>query len=215
MPRTRFDHWPCSVARTADLLADSWGLLILREAFYGTRRFEQFTDTLGIGRKVLTQRLGRLVEAGMFDKVAYQQRPLRHEYRLTPMGRSFFDVVLAMMRFGDDWLTPDGAPILLRSGTTGEPIRPVVVDANTGQPIDLRTVVTEPGPGFPDVHLERARREGKLAQNTSLPELVGCVEAYEPDDVVETVLRTRSESQEHVPDVHHVFVDLETDIDAC
>src|SRR5436190_6121311 len=84
--RTPFSRWPCSVARTVDLLGDWWTPLVLREAFYGVRRFDEFQRTLGIGRNVLTQRLTRLVDEGLLERVAYCEHPPRHEYRLTDKG---------------------------------------------------------------------------------------------------------------------------------
>ncbi|MEO0600589.1 MAG: helix-turn-helix domain-containing protein [Myxococcota bacterium] len=162
MARTRFDHWPCSVARTVDLVGDPWTLLVLRDAFYGVRRFEQFQANLELARNVLAKRLASLVEAGIFERVPYQERPVRHEYRLTDKGRALYDVVLAMMRFGDDWLAPDGAPIALRSKADGRLLRPVVVDETTGDRIDPRSVRAELGPGFPDEHRQRADDEGRF-----------------------------------------------------
>ncbi len=161
MARTRFDRWPCSVARTVDLVGDPWTLLVLRDAFYGVRRFEQFQANLSVARNVLAKRLSDLVEAGIFERVSYQQRPLRHEYRLTEKGRALYDVVLVLLRFGDDWLAPDGAPIVLRERQSGRRIRPVVVDEATGEPIDPRAVEAGPGPGFPDEHRARADAEGR------------------------------------------------------
>lgn len=150
MRRTRFFDWPCSIARTVDLVGDWWTPLVMREAFYGARRFEQFHSRLGLSRKVLTQRLDRLVDEGMLERIPYQQRPLRHEYRLTDKGRDFFSVLAAMISWGDRWLASDeGPPIQLRDRTTGAPITPAVVDAATGQPLDVRHVVATPGPGLP------------------------------------------------------------------
>ncbi len=163
MARTRFDHWPCSVARAVDLLGDAWMVLILRDAFYGVRRFEDFQSNLGIGRNVLTQRLSSLVEAGMLQRVPYQDRPVRHEYRLTDKGRGLFDIVLALVRYGDDWLAPDGPPVVLRDRETGARVDPIVVDRHTGQPIDPRAITVEPGPGFPEEHLARAKADGRFA----------------------------------------------------
>ncbi len=164
MARTRFDHWPCSVARTVDLIGDAWTALILRDAFYGVRRFEQLQANLGIGRNVLSQRLQQLVSAGIFERVQYQDRPPRYEHRLTDKGRDLYDVVVAMMQWGDRWLAPDGPPIELRSRATGERLEPVLVDARTGVRIDPREVVARPGPGFPEHHLERAQREGRFRE---------------------------------------------------
>src|SRR5687768_10964681 len=97
MRRTRFDTWPCSIARTVDLAGDWWTPLVMREALYGARRFEQFQRRLGLSRNVLTQRLDRLVEQGLLERSPYQERPTRHEYTPTEKGRDFFGVLAAMI----------------------------------------------------------------------------------------------------------------------
>lgn len=151
------------MARAVDLLGDWWTPLVLRESFYGVRRFDDFQERLGIGRNVLTARLKRLVEEGLLTKVPYQERPVRHEYRLTEKGREFFGVIAATMRWGDDWLAgEEGPPIVLRDRRTGERVNPIVVDETTGEPIDPRHLYAEPGPGFPERHLERAQAEGRF-----------------------------------------------------
>jgi DNA-binding HxlR family transcriptional regulator len=159
MRRTRFSEWPCSIARTVDLTGDWWTPLVMREAFYGARRFEQFQSQLGLSRNVLAQRLERLVEEGMLKRLPYQERPLRHEYRLTEKGRDFFTVLAAMMRWGDRWLAGDaGPPIELRDRESGEQVQLEVVDSKTGEPVDIRRVVATPGPGLPK-QLARQLRE--------------------------------------------------------
>src|ERR671920_79401 len=104
MRRTSFTNWPCSIARAADLLGDGWTLLVLREAFYGQTRFEGFTDDLGIARNTLTDRLRRLVDAGLLERRQYQTDPVRHDYELTEQGRDFFGVLAALNAWGDKWL---------------------------------------------------------------------------------------------------------------
>src|ERR1700682_4106352 len=84
MKRTSFARWPCSIARTVDLLGDWWTPLVLRECYLGTRRFEDFQRNLSIGRNVLTQRLNRLVDEALLERVPYQQGPVRNHYVLTP-----------------------------------------------------------------------------------------------------------------------------------
>jgi DNA-binding HxlR family transcriptional regulator len=159
MRRTRFSEWPCSIARTVDLTGDWWTPLVMREAFYGARRFEQFQSQLGLSRNVLAQRLERLVEEGLLKRLPYQERPLRHEYRLTEKGRDFFTVLAAMMRWGDRWLAGDaGPPIELRDRESGEQVQLEVVDSKTGEPVDIRRVVATPGPGLPK-QLARQLRE--------------------------------------------------------
>jgi len=138
--RTSFAGWQCSVARAVDLLGDWWTPLVLRDAMYGIRRFDDFERSLGLSRNVLSQRLGRLVDEGMLAKVAYQERPIRYEYRLTDKGRDFFGVLAALMAWGDRWLAPDGPPITLHHTTCGHPTTAVVTCSECGEPLALRDV---------------------------------------------------------------------------
>jgi DNA-binding HxlR family transcriptional regulator len=137
--RTRFDDWPCPIARTTDLIGDWWTPLVMREAFLGRKRFDDFVDALGIPRAVLAARLDRLVREDMLRKVEYEERPPRYEYKLTAKGLAFYDVLAAMWRFGTDWQWPDGqSPLVLVDRDSGEEINPVVVDEHTGERIDVR-----------------------------------------------------------------------------
>lgn len=147
MRRTRFDDWPCPIARTTDLVGDWWTPLVMREAFLGRRRFDEFIDTLGIPRAVLADRLDRLVREGLLRKVAYEERPPRFEYRLTAKGIAFYDVLAAMWRWGSDWQWGDERPpIQLVDRDTGDEVVPVVVDENTGERIDVRRLRTRARP---------------------------------------------------------------------
>ncbi len=130
MRRTRFNDWHCSIARTIDLMGDAWTPLVLREAFYGKQRFEEFLERLGISRNLLTIRLKNLVKEELLIKVKYQERPPRYEYKLTDKGRDFFNVLAAMMQWGDKWLDAGrGAPLELVDKNTGQVVKPQVVDA--------------------------------------------------------------------------------------
>ena len=140
-PRTRTDRWPCPVARATDLISDSWTVLVLRDALFGTKRFEDFQRSLGAPRSVLTERLRRMVDDGLLERVQYQDRPIRHEYNLTDKGRAFSDVLVAMWKWGDEWAFRDGAPVVLIDSETGEEIEPAVVDSRTGEPIATETAV--------------------------------------------------------------------------
>lgn len=139
MRRTRFDEAECPIARVTDLFGDWWTPLVLRDAMYGITRFADFQHELGVSRAVLTQRLTRLVDEGLLDRVPYQDRPVRHEYVLTDKGRAAWDVLAAMWRFGEDHLWEgDEAPFLeLAFRDTEEPVRPVVVDEGTGRRVGL------------------------------------------------------------------------------
>lgn len=143
MRRTRFDDAHCPIARVTDLFGDWWTPLILRDAMFGVRRFDDFQKNLGVSRAVLSARLTRLVDEGLMEKVEYQQHPVRHEYRLTDKGRAANDVLLAMWRFGEDHLWPEGEDPLVELAfrESREPVHPVVVDEATGrrlEPADLR-----------------------------------------------------------------------------
>lgn len=107
VPRTSLSHLECSVANTVDIVRDSWTVLVLRDAFQGIRRFDQFVESLGIARNTLANRLERLVETGLMSAVPYQDNPLRHEYRLTDMGRDLFDVLMTLWAYGERWNPPE------------------------------------------------------------------------------------------------------------
>ena len=139
MRRTRFDDWPCPIARVTDLVGDWWTPLVMRQAFYGARRFDQYVDALGIPRPVLSKRLTRLTDEGLLEKRRYEDHPPRYEYRLTDKGRAFWDVLAAMWRYGMDWQwTDDDPPLVLRDRATGAEVHPVVVDEATGERLDIR-----------------------------------------------------------------------------
>ena len=91
----------CPVARTVARVGDAWSLMILRDAFLGRTRFDAFRQSLGVAPNILTDRLGRLVEAGLLERRRYSERPPRDDYVLTEMGRDFQPVVEAMKAFGD------------------------------------------------------------------------------------------------------------------
>ena len=100
----------CSVARTLSVVGDRWTLLVLRDAFLGVRRFEDF-QAVGLTRHRLADRLKRLVEHGVIVRVRYQDRPPRFEYRLTEKGHDLYPLIVSMTRWGDRWMAGDaGAP---------------------------------------------------------------------------------------------------------
>ncbi|GAA4442441.1 helix-turn-helix domain-containing protein [Actinokineospora soli] len=141
-------------------MGDQWTLLVLRESFYGTRRFDAFQGALGIARNTLTERLDRLTGAGLLTRVRYQERPTRYEYVLTDMGRDFFPVLAAIIRWGDRWLGdgPDTSPLVLRHRVCGHATSAVVRCAECGGDLTAGLVAVDPGPGMPDA--ERTRLTG-------------------------------------------------------
>ena len=140
MRRTRFEDAACPIARTTDLMGDCWTPMVMREAFLGRRRFDEFQKALSVSRGVLAKRLSRLVDEGLLQKRAYEVRPPRFEYILTEKGRAFYSVLAAMWRFAEDWLWEEGSesPLQLFDRKTGEPVAPRVVNERTGEPIDVR-----------------------------------------------------------------------------
>jgi DNA-binding HxlR family transcriptional regulator len=106
--RKSLDHLDCSVANTVDLVGDRWTVLILRDAFLGVRRFDEFQNDLGIARNVLADRLQHLVEAEVLKTRQYEEHPPRDEYLLTEKGKDLFDVLIALWKWGDRWAPPPG-----------------------------------------------------------------------------------------------------------
>ncbi|MCX4097989.1 winged helix-turn-helix transcriptional regulator [Nocardia sp. alder85J] len=156
MKRTSFGNWPCSVARALDLVGDTWTPLVLREAFYGIRRFDDFQQELGIARTTLADRLARLVDAGLLEKHVYDTAPIRHEYLLTEPGRDFYGVLLALTAWGDRWLSGEaGPPVATRHDTCGHDTGAEVVCSHCGQALTWAEVTPRPGPGYPPKLLSR------------------------------------------------------------
>jgi DNA-binding HxlR family transcriptional regulator len=138
----------CSLARTLAVVGDRWTLLILRDCFLRVRRFDDFQTRLGIGRPILSDRLQKLTAAGILERVAYQQNPVRHEYRLTAKGLDLYPVVLSIVHFGDVHLAGEaGRPLLHRHLACGHVFDPVMTCSVCGEAVSPREVQTLPGPG--------------------------------------------------------------------
>jgi DNA-binding HxlR family transcriptional regulator len=147
MLKRTYDGQICSIAATLELIGERWTLLIVRDAFLGLKRFEEFQASLGIARNVLADRLNRLVEAGIFEKVAYSERPLRHEYRLTPKGRELSVVITGLRQWGDKHLL-DEPPRLLRRRSDQTPVIAALVAEGSDAVLDPRDVEIVDGPGL-------------------------------------------------------------------
>jgi len=107
------DHSDSTIAAVAELVGDKWSMLVVRDVFRGVRRFDDLCEDLGMSRAVLTGRLRTLVDAGVLMKVPYQERPVRHEYRLTQMGLELSPMLVALLRWGDRWLGEGEATAVL------------------------------------------------------------------------------------------------------
>lgn len=160
MKRTSFEDMNCSVAQCLEVVGEWWSLLIVRDAFLGVRRFDDFQTRLGISRNILNQRLTHLVAHGVLDRVPYQESPPRSEYRLTDKGRDLWQVVTALRQWGDRWAASEGPPVRMRHKTCGRLVSVVPVCSHCGERLDVRSVTAEPGPGAAGGDFERTRLEG-------------------------------------------------------
>jgi DNA-binding HxlR family transcriptional regulator len=150
MERKSFAEMHCSVAQCLEVIGEWWSLLIVRDAFLGINRFDQFQERLGISRNILNQRLNWMVEHGVFEKVRYSERPPRFEYRLTAKGRDLWPVLNAMRQWGDRHLAPDGPPMLLVHADCGHVTEAVMSCAHCGEPLTAGNVEARRGSGDHD-----------------------------------------------------------------
>jgi DNA-binding HxlR family transcriptional regulator len=139
----------CPIARALSVVGDRWALLVLREAFLGTRRFEDFQERTGAARNVLSHRLEKLVEHGVLERRPYQERPTRHEYRLTEKGLDLYPVMMALVRCGDRWLGDGrGRPIEHHHKACGHAMHMEAVCSECGERLDPRAVEVRLGPAL-------------------------------------------------------------------
>ena len=149
---------PCSVARTLDIIGEWWTLLILRDVFYGVRRFEALRSHLGISRKVLTSRLERLTDEEILKKSLYQTHPGRYEYRLTKKGLDLLPVLLAIMNWGDKWTSETGMPpVIFVHKDCGKETTPKQVCSHCGGDLHAHNIYPKAGPGAPLEEINRLR----------------------------------------------------------
>jgi len=136
----------CSIARALEVVGERWTLLIVRDVFLGLRRFDQLQESLGVARNVLTDRLNRLVEEGILERVRYSDRPARYEYRLTAKGLDLDIALTALRQWGDRYLS-EKPPRVLRRKADRKPVVAALVPrgAEVLRPDEVETV---PGPGL-------------------------------------------------------------------
>ena len=142
------DSQVCSIARALAIFGDRWTLLIIRDAFRKVRRFSDFQQSLGITRHRLSDRLNRLVEAGILEKRLYDEKRERYEYRLTEKGLDLYPVLMSVVNWGDKWVCDgDGSPVIFKHKTCGHQTRPKMVCDVCDQEIDARDIEPGVGPG--------------------------------------------------------------------
>ena len=148
MGRKRFDHMNCGIAQALEAFGDWWTLLIIRDAFFGVRRFSDFERNLGIAKNVLSARLQHLVDHGIFERVDVGTDGERFEYRLGAKGEALLPVLTALREWSDEWVFgPGHEPLILRDRRTGRRVPRLRVTAADGAPLTRRDLRAEPGPG--------------------------------------------------------------------
>jgi DNA-binding HxlR family transcriptional regulator len=147
MDRKSFAGMDCSVAQCLEVVGEWWSMLIVRDAFLGVTRFDDFQRRLSISRNILHERLTTLVDAGVLVRVPYSEHPPRHDYRLTDKGRDLWPVLTAMRQWGDRHAAPEGPPLQVVHKSCGTVSEAVMVCAACGEPVGPRDVVALPGHG--------------------------------------------------------------------
>src|SRR4051794_7465572 len=136
----------CSIARSLEAIGERWTILIIRDAFLGVRRFDDFQRSLGVARNVLQQRLTRLTENGILERVRYQEKPERFEYRLTEKGMDLWPVVVTLISWGDNHVAaPDGPPVLLEHKDCGGKVNDRRICERCDALLGPRDVIARPG----------------------------------------------------------------------
>src|SRR5215217_1093173 len=138
----------CSIAQSLEVVGEWWTLLILRDAFLGVRRFDDFVERLGISRNILANRLDTLVATGILERRPYDEARGRYDYVLTDKGRGLWPVINALRQWGDQWIYgPGNEPLVLEHRSCGCTTTPQVTCNACGETLDARSVRAVPGPG--------------------------------------------------------------------
>ena len=168
MKRSRSFNKECSIARAMEVVGDRWSILLLREAYYGTKRFDEFQYYLGVAPNILSTRLKKFVDLGMMTRVPLPEHGGRFEYTLTQKGRDFFPTYLALKKWGDDWLAePAGPQVVFRDRDSGRQIEYPALLSARGQPLQLEDVEIVAGSGaiaFQPKAVQRSARQRRNGQ---------------------------------------------------
>ena len=158
----KYDPLKLSVGHILDIIGEGWSMLIVREAFLGTRRFEEFQGRLGIARNILTARLKRLCANEILDRVPVKEGAKRHEYILTKKGKEMLPLLVALSQWGDKWVFgEDNVPVIFLDRDKGEPISRVQVFSTGGDVLRPRDIMVVAGPGATREARERLKELNK------------------------------------------------------
>jgi DNA-binding HxlR family transcriptional regulator len=152
-----FAEMDCSIAQCVEVVGDRWSMLILRDCFLGVTRFDDFQRRLGISRNILQQRLVKLVDAGVLDRVPYSEHPARHDYRLTERGKDLWPVIAAMRQWGDRHAAPNGPPVEIFHTGCQSSTHVDFVCGSCGEKLHADNVTAVPGRGRSGARLPAAR----------------------------------------------------------
>lgn len=146
MRRTNLGDMQCPIARSLQRVGEWWSILILRDAFLGATRFDEFQKSLEIAPNILTRRLNSLVEGGLLERHRYSEHPPRDEYLLTARGRDFRPVLWAMLAWGNRHFAPEGVSVKLVDSATGADADPILIDRISGRPLTEPAFRSAAGP---------------------------------------------------------------------
>lgn len=167
MQRTSFQDMSCPIARSLERVGEWWSIMILRDAFVGLTRFDQFQKSLGIAPNMLTRRLNGLVEQGLLERRRYCDKPPRDEYVLTARGRDFRPVLWALLAWGNAHFAPEGHAVEVLDTETGRIADPVLVDRHTGVELRAPRFRSVPGPAATDAQRARHALRETLTQDVA------------------------------------------------
>ncbi|ARP79651.1 transcriptional regulator [Bordetella genomosp. 8] len=181
MQPTDFAAMPCPIARSLARVGERWTMLILRDAFQGMTRFDEFRKSLDIAPNILTRRLEELVDAGLLEKRMYSQHPARYEYLPTAIAYDFRPVMVAMVAWGTRHFSPEGPAMMLVARETGAPVEQRLVDSSNGRILGPDDYVVVPGPAA----TPRARYRMEFAARKRQGQAPD--ERFDPDEFVDRI----------------------------
>lgn len=162
MQKKSFAGMACPIARALERVGEWWSMLILRDAFSGITRFDDFQASLGIAPGMLTRRLAALVDSGLLERRRYSERPPRDEYLLTARGADFAPVLVTLLAWGNRHFAPEGPGTMIVDSHTGRAAEPILVDRVTGRPLQAPDFRLAAGPAATPGTVRRLERGSRL-----------------------------------------------------
>jgi DNA-binding HxlR family transcriptional regulator len=144
----KYDPLNRSIGHVLDIIGKGWAILIIREAYFGSRRFEDFQQRLGVARNILTNRLKKLCENEVLERVPIKKGAKRHEYLLTKKGKALTPLLIALTQWGDKWVLGDNSEaIIFLDREFEEPVADIRVYSSRGRQLSARDIIVSAGPG--------------------------------------------------------------------